>query len=99
MLNGIVSAPRKLHKSRHPIVVAGIPHEFFPVIQREPLHVEIPDVKIFEPVLLIAPHALPAHLRHQVVEFERLPDIEEVVELLEIGDMVLLQPDDRVALP
>ncbi len=50
------------------------------------------DERIVEPVLLVRPDALLPVTAEDVVDLERLPDVDEVVNLFEISDVKTAHP-------
>jgi len=62
-------------------VVGGVARKLLPILEVDPLDVEVPDKRIVEPVLLVGPDTGLAVPRENIVDFECLPDVDEIIEL------------------
>ena len=83
----MLTAPREFHYRGEGGMIVPVTGEFLPVGKINPLDEEIPDERIFEPVLLIGREAVLFVPREDVVNLKSFPDIGKIVKLFELGDV------------
>ncbi len=97
MGNAPLPPPGELDQRRLPGVIRRVACDLFPVLEIDPLEIQVPHEFVLEPVFLVGPEPRAAGPGEYVVGFKRFPHVEEIVKFLEIADAKSLEPRPRIA--